>query len=333
VATASTPIGRIGPVCVAFLLSACGSEAPEQVSSGGADACQGRPGASALCLTFSPEAMTPEREPGLDLRGFLRLQVFDRATPPAVDVTSSGALFERTFPADFADGGEIALSDLPETAVVLNDPPALVYVRALFFDRVVQPAAPRIDWGTWLGGFDLSKGISGIGALVPVQMAANEITMHEIELTSLRRLTANITTSIEPIGDGEGALSVVASRIEKLPPLAQTYGYGIIPCADVTLGPKAVEMFLLGSGRFFVEASFEDLGIETPGEMPPGTMLSLRDVDLVAGTGTFDEITLGSDQYSASVSLDLGFMSPLAGDPGALGPNSCADLGLPGPPR
>jgi hypothetical protein len=259
--------------------------------------------------------------------------VFDRATPPAVDATSSGALFERTFPADFADGGEIALTDLPDAAVVLNGAPELVYVRALFFDHAAQAAAPRIDWGTWLGGFDLAQGISGISALVPVRVTANEITTHEVELSALRRLTANITTSAKPIGDGEGAISVVASRVEKLPPLAQTFGYGILPCADVTFGPKAIEMFLLGSGRFFVAASFEDLGIETPGEMPPGTMLSLRNVDLATGTATFDEITLRSDQYSASVSLDLGFVSPLTGDPGALGPNSCADLGLPGPPR
>jgi hypothetical protein len=57
-------------------------------------------------------------------------------------------------------------------------------------------------------------------------------------------------------------------------------------------------------------------------------MLSVQDVDLAAGTGTFDQLTLGAEQYSSALSIDLGFVVPLPGDAGAPGPNSCLDLGF-----
>ena len=124
----------------------------------------------------------------------------------------------------------------------------------------------------------------------------------------------------------------MASRVEVLPPAAPTYGYGIDPCVDVTRGPQTVDMLLIGSGTFFVAASFEDLGVETPGAMPPGTLLSIHDVDPLTGKGTFERITVDEKTYSASVLLDLSYVSPFNGDPSVLGPNSCADLGLPGTP-
>jgi hypothetical protein len=151
-------------------------------------------------------------------------------------------------------------------------------------------------------------------------------------LVALRRLTATVTSSATPLGDGEGALSVMASRVAALPPAAQTYGYGIDPCVDVTRGAQTIPMFLLGSGSFFVAASFEDLGVQTPGAMPPGTLLSVHDYNPETGAGTFDPIMVETDRYSAEVALDLGYVSPFPGDPSVLGPNSCADLGLPGSP-
>jgi hypothetical protein len=317
----------------ALALVACGGDDGGSNAGDTADRCSAAPGEAALCLTFRPEQITPEPEPALDQWGFFRVQVFDTPTPLRADTASSGALHETTFPSDFEQGGEISLADLPAPSVVLVDPPSAVYVRAVFFDNAsLVDGRVAIDWGCWLGGFDLAGGVAGTSTLLPVELAAGQVTMLDVPLIPLRRLTANVTTSATPLGDGEGALSVVASRVEALPPAAPTYGYGIDPCVDVSRGAQTVEMFLIGSGTFFVAASFEDLGIQTAGGMPPGTMLSVRDFDPATGQGTFDRITVANDAYAARVLLDLGYVSPFAGDPSVLGPNSCADLGLPGPP-
>jgi hypothetical protein len=232
-------------------------------------------------------------------------------------------------------GTEVSLFDLPAPTIVLADPPAAVYVRALFFDNgrfTLADGSFGINWGTWLGGFDLSGGIGVSSALIAVPLTPGEVTVHDVPLIALRRLTVTVTTSVTPLGDGEGALSVTASRVAALPPYAQAQGYGIDPCVDITQGPQTVEVQLVGSGMFSVTAYFDDLGIETTGALPPGTLLSLRDVNLAAGEATFDQITVGQDQYSAAMTVDLGYVVELPGDPAVLGPNSCADLGLPGPP-
>ena len=322
-------IAKIGATVVTVALVACDSGGSDTVASTPDAAALGCRGASdtLLCLSFIPEPIAPEPEPALDLRGFLRVEVFEGPTP------ASRVLDRQTFPDDFASGGETSIAELPEVGVRLEGAPAAVFARALFFDHAAYDpdGVPRIDWGTWLGGDDLSYGIGGTGELPPVPLSAGRVTMHEMPLIALRRLTATVTTSVKPLGDGEGALSVFASRIEQLPPAAPTYGYGIDPCVDVNRGPHVVEMFLVGSGTFFVAASFEDLGIATPGRMPPGTLLSLQGFDPETNAGTFDRIVVGAEQYAAAVSLDLGSMSPFPGDPSMLGPNSCADLGLPPP--
>jgi hypothetical protein len=324
-------------------LVACGSRGADAGAPGPvAQGCEAAPGATALCLTFSPEPIAPESDPALDTRGFLRVEVFEGPT------ASSSVRFRKTYPDDFERGGELSIGELPDVGVVLPAPLPAVFVRALFFDhsqrgpdgqvsgRPASPGLPegqpKIDWGTWLGGQDLSYGIAGTSSLSPVELAEGETTKHDLPLVALRRVTATVTASVTPLGDGEGALSVFASRVDVLPPAAPTFGYGIDPCIDVNRGPHTVEMFLAGSGAFFVAASFEDLGLETPGKMPPGTLLTLHDFDPDTGAGTFDRITVEAEQYAASVSLDLASISPFPGDPSVLGPNSCADLGLPGPP-
>jgi hypothetical protein len=298
----------------------------------GIDGCQAPEGATALCLTFSPESITAEASPGLDQRGYLTLQVFDTPAPPGGAVTSATALYDRTFPADFETGGEVALADLPERTVVFSDAPPTVYVRALFFDHGGVDEYGGLRWGTWLGGLDLARGIVEDTGLFPVRLTPGQVTTHAVPLTAMRRLSVTVTTSATPVGDGEGALSVVASRVEGLPPQAPTHGYGIQPCVDLAEGPQTVEMVLLGSGTFFVTGFFDDLGIETPGEVPPGTLLSLRDFDPSTGDATFDRVTFLEDQYSARLSIDLGFVTDFRGDPSTIGPNSCADLGFLGAP-
>jgi hypothetical protein len=112
-----------------------------------------------------------------------------------------------------------------------------------------------------------------------------------------------------------------------LPPRAPTFGYGIVPCVDLHSGTQHVDIAVVGSGDFYVAGFFDDLGIKTPGAMPPGTMISVRDVDLATYSGTFDRLTLAPRQYSGTVTMDLGYVVPLPQGAGPFGPNSCRDLG------
>lgn len=325
---------RIIVLVAACFLAACTDDEPSGRSSihdgGGADECRAQPGATALCLQFEPEAITPEAELGLDERGTLNIEVFDRPNTPGGAAASVIALYDATLPS--GSDAELSLAHLPHHTVVLTDPPSIVYVRALFFDNEGFSETGALTWGTWLGGMDLQRGIVEDTSLVPVTLQAGEMTPVQIPLRALRRLSVSVTTSATPLGDGEGALSVVASPVAALPPNVPTFGYGIDPCVDVTRGPQTVEMILLGSGKFYVTGYFDDLGIQTPGAIPPGTLLSLRNVDYSTGQATYDDVTVGDTQYAASLAIDLGYVTAFPGDPSSIGPNSCADLGLPGTP-
>lgn len=283
---------------------------------------------TALVLTFTPETILPESDPSLDEMGYLRVQVFDTPSPPIGDATS--ALYEEVVPGDFQAGGQVSVSDLPALTAYVPDSTSTVFVRALFFDNPI-PAPGRagaLNWGTWFGGVDVTNGFSQNAMLDAVPVVQGQTTAHAVPLLALRRVTVTVTTSATPVGDGEGALSVAASRDAMLAPRVSVYGYGIEPCVDLSTGAQTVDMQVVGSGTFFVAGYFDDLGIQTPGQMPPGTMLSVQDVDLAAGTGTFDQLTLAADQYSSVLSIDLGYVVPLPGDAGAPGPNSCLDLGF-----
>jgi hypothetical protein len=335
-AAASAALAVVCAACTGGSDAAASRVGPDSAACVGgcshpADGCHPPAGVTALCLEFEPEAVVAEAEPGLDEHGSLFVQIFDTPNPPGGAAASAVALYERTVPADAASGVEIALSDLPVPTIVLADSTSTVYLRALFFDHGGFNQFGGIAWGTWLGGLDLSRGLVNDTTLVPVSVTPGGVTTVSVPLTALRRLTATVTTSVKPLGDGEGALSVTASPIQALSPNAPTYGYGIDPCVDVTKGPQTVEMILLGSGKFYVVGYFDDLGIQTPGSIPPGTLLSLRDVDISTGSGTYDEIMVAADQYSGKIAIDLGYVTEFRGSPSAVGPNSCADLGLPYP--
>jgi hypothetical protein len=254
-------------------------------------------------------------------------RAIDSPSPLPDERAPRGTLYDLAVPS--APGEEISLADLPEVDVPLPDPPTTVYVRALFLDSATPVAGGSNvpGWGTWLGGMDLSNGFTREAALTPVRLVLGAVTRHEVPLLALRRVTVTVTMTATPLGDGEGSLSVAASRVPVLPPRATTYGYGIVPCVDVRSGPQRVDIQVVGSGTFFVAGFFDDLGIVTPGQMPPGTMLTVRDVDLTTGAATFDRLELAPSQYSAAMSLVLGYVAPLPRDAGIPGPNSCADLG------
>lgn len=338
---ATQAFGRaVGRICASSALlcfiAACTSDDAVSGSpvrdAGDADECRAPTGTTALCLEFEPEVITPEAEPGLDERGSLEIDVFDRPNTPGGAAAPSLALYEVTLPSGADAGRELSLSHLPRHTVVLTDPPSVVYVRALFFDNEGFSETGGLTWGTWLGGMDLRRGIVEDTSLIPVPVPPGEMTTVQVPLRALRRLSVTVTTSVTPLGDGEGALSVVASPIAALPPNVPTFGYGIDPCVDVTRGPQTVEMILLGSGKFYVTGYFDDLGIQTPGAVPPGTLLSLRNVDYSTGQATYDDVMVGDTQYAASLAIDLGYITEFPGDPSSIGPNSCADLGLPGTP-
>jgi hypothetical protein len=284
------------------------------------DAAAGEPD---LILTFSPESIDVETDPALDGRGRFSLQLFDTPAPAA----GAAPLYAETLPRAWQSGEELAVSALPAVAVVLPRPIDVVYVRALFFDGPIPRAgAGSLGPGTWLGGTDLSNGFSRTSTMTPVHLLRRGMT-YAVPLVAMRRVAVTVTSSVTPLGDGEGSLSVTFSRVAALPPAAATYGYGIEPCVDLKRGPATIDVAVVGSGEFYVAGFFDDLGIQTPGRTPPGTLLSVRDPDVVAGTGEFDRTTLAPAQYSGEITIDLGYVVPLPVDAGVPGPNSCRDLG------
>ena len=69
------------------------------------------PNDTAMCVTFSPEDVQAENDPGLDKRGVFVVQIFDTPNPPKQNAGQI-ALFERVVPASSATGGQIALDAL-----------------------------------------------------------------------------------------------------------------------------------------------------------------------------------------------------------------------------
>jgi hypothetical protein len=268
-------------------------------------------------VTFAPEVINVQANPALDGRGTLILQVFDTPTPPE---KNPPALVERLLPIN--PKNELSISNLPVERLV-GKLPATVYVRALFIDNpALLVPGTALTYGAWVGGVDLTKGFLTKEPLtaVPVQIGqGNALTL---PLSALRKLTVTVHASATPIGDGQGKLAIIAvngADPTKKPP---AFGYAVDACADVVAGDVTLTGFVIGAGPYWVTGILNDLGL--PGDLPPGSLSAL---DLTGGKVRIPkELVIGPGDYSPSVKIDLGFVSPLPADAGAPGPNSCADL-------
>jgi hypothetical protein len=278
---------------------------------------------TALCLRFSPETIVPRADKALDEWGVLVVQVFDTPNPPDKNA-SQVALAERVLPANSASGGEIALSALRPMRLV-HAFPSTVYVRAFFVDNPdVLAQGNKIAWGVWVGGVNLADGIQKNEPLLPVPLEVGRGNLLDLTLTALRRLDVTVKTTATPIGDGQGKLDVIA--VDKPDPGKKpaVFGSASTPCADVTAGDVTLTGVVVGDGPYYVTGVLNDLG--TPGDLPPGSLVSLEPTD--GGFQIPTELTYGKGNYRPSVTIDLNYVVPLGADAGTPGPNSCRALGI-----
>jgi hypothetical protein len=265
-------------------------------------------------VTLVPEAITALADPALDKKGALVVQIFDTPHPPDKNADAVALVqFNRL---------DASLDDVPAIRLV-GTMPATVYVRAAFVDDATQLAKNGVlGAGTWLGGINVADGLQANEPVLPVSVTKGEGTAIDLPLTALRRLRAKVHASATPLDDGQGPLTVVAVRDADPTNKPPVQGIGTKKCADVAAGDVTVEGFVIGSGKFWAVGVLDDYDVK--GDLPPGSLVSL---DVTATTvripTSFD---VPKAAYSASVNIDLNYVTPVDPDAGTLTPKSCAEI-------
>lgn len=221
-------------------------------------------------------------------------------------------------------GGEIAVDDLPTLREEL-ELPSTVYVRAVFVDNPAAVAEDDLDitWGVWVGGLDLSNGLTDDVPLTPVTIEVGQGNLVKVPLTALRKLDVTVSSTASPEGNGQGPLSVIALDTEVPTDESNAFGIAEVPCADVS-GGQEVELsgFVLGTGPYWVAGMLRDLNTE--GDLPPG---SLAAIDFSGASPVIPvQLTYGETDYVVSVAIDLTHVQPVPGDAGTPDVLSCDDI-------
>jgi hypothetical protein len=286
-------------------------------------------GTTRICLTLSPEKITPKADPALDERGILVVQVFDTPTPPDKNAGQI-ALAERVFPkdavlggADGAVGPEIALGDLKEMRFE-NAFPATVYIRAFFVDNpeILGKKDGSLGYGVWLGGVNLADGITDKEPLTAVPLNVGQGNAVNLSLTAFRRLKVTVHRTVTALGDGQGPLNVIAvnnADPAKKPP---AFGFATHKCADVVAGDVTLNGFVVGAGPLWAVGVLNDLG--SKGDLPPGALASLDVTPTTYRIPT--ELAYAATDYVVDATINLNYVIPWDADAGPIPPNSCADL-------
>jgi hypothetical protein len=187
-------------------------------------------------------------------------------------------------------------------------PPGTVYARAIFLDDVtVKPVDVAPGW--WLGGYDLSGGLLA-APLVPVTVTAGAGTAVAMDLRAVRGLGVDLTTSVPPLGNGQGPFQMFVMDRANIGPDAGdlVFGLGQTPCANVLADGGAVVFGLfVGGGPLWILPDLDDFGLM--GNFPPGTMTS---VDFDAGAINIpqaNEIEAGT-AYVLLKPITLNYVAP-----------------------
>jgi hypothetical protein len=254
-------------------------------SDGGGPACAAPmdPSQGAVCITITPETIQfLQNDPRFDGKGIMVVALYSSATPPndGGGVVGSPTLLP---PQDGGspDGGIVQMDLSQAVPVVRFDgvPPGTVYARAVFLDDVtVKPVNLAPGW--WLGGYDLSGGLLA-APLVPVTVTAGVGTAVAMDLRAVRGLGVDLTTSVPPLGNGQGPFQMLLMDRANIGPDAGDliFGLGQAPCADVLAdGGAQVFGLFVGGGPLWILPELNDFGLM--GNFPPGTMTS---VDFDAG--------------------------------------------------
>jgi hypothetical protein len=256
---------------------------PSDTGGGDADAgasCAPPANASqgAVCVTLTPETIQfLANDPRFDGKGVLVVALYSVATPPndGGDVVGTPVLLPPQDGGSF-DGGFAQLDLSQPVPVVRFDgvPPGTVYARAIFIDDVSKPPTD-VGPGWWLGGYDFSGGILA-APLFPVTVTAGAGTSVAMDLRAVRGLGLNVTTSVQPLGNGQGPFQMIIVDRPNIGPDAGdlVFGVGNTPCANVLAdGGATVIGLFIGGGPLWILPDLNDFGL--PGNFPPGTMTAV----------------------------------------------------------
>ena len=270
--------------------------------AGGSGDCAVPPNSSqaALCVDLRPEAVDPVvGDATLDGNGTLVVELF--ADPAGATPITSQSL---------PPTGEISIN---EAGVVRFDAlqPGPVYVFAAFWDNPDETSIGALSrGGGWLGGIDLSGGLTG--PLQEVMLVAGSGQSVVLPMQAVRRLTV----SASPLAgatfadDGNGELEWRAYATE-MPALdAAPHGRGGRACVDLETGLRnSAEGFVVGSGPHRLVVTLDDFGVGA-GTEPLGALAgSLMSGSPGAGTWTIpvsDGLNFPQGSYARSFSMRLG---------------------------
>lgn len=255
-----------------------------------------------------------EHDSRRDGRGILIVQIFDIATPELADGGIQAPIRTLTYPPQPEGGLPIAESsilDLPELRV--EDLPDKVYVRAFFSDNLTAAVTGPIDWGVWIGGYELDQGLRP-SPIQEVRLTAGKGTHLELPLTALRYLHAefDLAPGLTPLDDGQGPGLALAFLDPTLRPNNRLVGVASSECVAPSEGGSIIlEGFFVGSGQIYLLGSINDFNLTSGvGQAPPGSLVSLASSE--AGVRTLeDSVTIGPRQYSMNAHVILRAVVPL----------------------
>jgi len=276
---------------------------------------------AALCLQLTPDNVKwIPGDAAFDGKGVLGIAIYDTPFPNATDGGSATPIAFTIEPPQ-PDGGilEKTLAELVQTPYRFDGLPATVYVAAWFFDdttaigKMKDPVA-----GTWVGGYDLSNGLVENPPIDSIALTIGAGTNSALPIHPLRKLSVTVTrtSGVNPAGDGQGPLSVVVTQTQTLTPTTKLFGFGSLPCADLS-GTSSVTLngMLYGSGPFYVTGVLDDFGLGT-NDLPAGSLASLAMSGGNLQIPAKNKITVPVGDYQVTSSIELGWVTP-APDAGA----------------
>ena len=265
------------------------------------------PSLAALCVTLTAETVEfLQNDPQFDGKGLLVVAVQATAMPDGAAPLGTPVILPDPDAGD-VDASLVDLSQPLPGVRIDGLPPTTVYPQAIFID---DPGAglktPAPGW--WLGGYDLSKGLTG-APLEPVTLRAGASATVSLDLRALRALSLQVSASVAPAGNGQGPLTVLVIDGNSVAPDsgALAWGFGKAACANALAdgGAKAVGFFI-GSGPYYTVPVLDDFGLG--GDFPPGAMTSL-DPDAGPTIPVANRFSAGN-AYVVSQAVKLNYVNP-----------------------
>src|SRR5690606_9465322 len=117
---------------------------------------------------------------------------------------------------------------------------------------------------------------------------------------AFRELKVEVGPSTDPVGDGQGPLSVIAVDSQEISvpePNFTVFGLATADCVDLSGSNKVtVEGIIAGKGPYWLVGALNDFG---GSDLPPGTLVSLQ-LALPPKVPDANKLTYPADAYTVS---------------------------------